>query len=157
MSLKEDLLAYQPFNEQEEKDREVMLALLDTQPDIFERKNRVAHFTASAWLVNQAHDKVLMIYHNIYHSWAWTGGHADGDQDLLHVALKEAREETGITNLKPVSEGIFSLEMLTVDGHVRVRFLASSCQRHLFTGGRRGRYAPHQARREQRRALVCAG
>ena len=46
MSLKEDLLAYQPFNEQEEKDREVMLALLDTQPDIFERKNRVAHFTA---------------------------------------------------------------------------------------------------------------
>ena len=62
MSLKEDLLAYQPFNEQEEKDREVMLALLDTQPDIFERKNRVAHFTASAWLVNQAHDKVLMIY-----------------------------------------------------------------------------------------------
>lgn len=74
---------------------------------------------ASAWLVNQAHDKVLMIYHNIYHSWAWTGGHADGDQDLLHVALKEAREETGITNLKPVSEGIFSLEMLTVDGHVK--------------------------------------
>ena len=119
MSLKEDLLAYQPFNEQEEKDREVMLALLDNQPDIFERKNRVAHFTASAWLVNQAHDKVLMIYHNIYHSWAWTGGHADGDQDLLHVALKEAREETGITNLKPVSEGIFSLEMLTVDGHVK--------------------------------------
>ena len=79
----------------------------------------MAHFTASAWRVNQAHDKVLMIYHNIYHSWAWTGGHADGDQDLLHVALKEAREETGITNLKPVSEGIFSLEMLTVDGHVK--------------------------------------
>ncbi len=79
----------------------------------------MAHFTASAWLVNQAHDKVLMIYHNIYHSWAWTGGHADGDQDLLHVALKEAREETGITNLKPVSEGIFPLEMLTVDGHVK--------------------------------------
>ena len=119
MSLKEDLLSYQPFNEQEEKDREVMLALLDTQPDIFDRKNRVAHFAASAWLVNQAHDKVLMIYHNIYRSWAWTGGHADGDQDLLHVALKEAREETGITNLKPVSEGIFSLEMLTVDGHVK--------------------------------------
>ncbi len=44
MSLKEDLLAYQPFNEQEEKDREVMLALLDTQPDIFERKNRVGTF-----------------------------------------------------------------------------------------------------------------
>lgn len=119
MSLKEDLLAYRPFNEQEEKDREVMLALLEIQPDIFERKNRVAHFTASSWLVNKAHDKVLMIYHNIYASWAWTGGHADGDQDLLRVALKEAGEETGITNLQPVSKGIFSLEMLTVDGHVK--------------------------------------
>lgn len=117
MSLKEDLLAYQPFNEQEEKDREVMLALLDTQPDIFERKNRVAHFTASAWLVNQAHDKVLMIYHNIYHSWAWTGGHADGDRDLLAVAKREAMEETGVTEIRVISEDIFSLEILTVDGH----------------------------------------
>ena len=119
MSLKEDLLAYRPFNEQEEKDREIMLALLESQPDIFERKNRVTHFTASSWLVNKAHDKVLMIYHNIYNSWAWTGGHADGDQDLLHVALKEAGEETGIINLQPVLKGIFSLEMLTVDGHVK--------------------------------------
>lgn len=117
MSLKEDLLVYQPFNEQEEKDREVMLALLDTQPDIFERKNRVAHFTASAWLVNQAHDKVLMIYHNIYHSWAWTGGHADGDRDLLAVAKREAMEETGVTEIRVISEDIFSLEILTVDGH----------------------------------------
>lgn len=117
MSLKEDLLAYQPFNEQEEKDREVMLALLDNQPDIFERKNRVAHFTASAWLVNQAHDKVLMIYHNIYHSWAWTGGHADGDRDLLAVAKREAMEETGVTEIRVISEDIFSLEILTVDGH----------------------------------------
>ena len=117
MSLKEDLLAYQPFNEQEEKDREVMLALLDTQPDIFERKNRVAHFTASAWLVNQAHDKVLMIYHNIYHSWAWTGGHADGDRDLLAVAKREAMEETGVTEIRVILEDIFSLEILTVDGH----------------------------------------
>ena len=119
MSLKEDLLAYQPFNEQEEKDREVMLALLDTQPDIFERKNRVAHFTASAWLVNQAHDKVLMIYHNIYHSWAWTGGHADGERDLLAVALREAREESGLETLRVLKDGIFSLETLTVDGHIK--------------------------------------
>ena len=119
MSLKEDLLAYQPFNEQEEKDREVMLALLDTQPDIFERKNRVAHFTASAWLVNQAHDKVLMIYHNIYHSWAWTGGHADGEGDLLSVALREAREETGVEHIRPLSPAIASLDILPVWGHVK--------------------------------------
>ena len=119
MSLKEDLLAYQPFNEQEEKDREVMLALLDNQPDIFERKNRVAHFTASAWLVNQAHDKVLMIYHNIYHSWAWLGGHADGDADLHHVAQKEVMEESGLTHVKFLLDEPFSIEILSVDGHMK--------------------------------------
>ena len=119
MSLKEDLLAYQPFNEQEEKDREVMLALLNTQPDIFDRKNRVAHFTASAWLVNQAHDKVLMIYHNIYHSWAWLGGHADGDADLHHVAQKEVMEESGLTHVKFLLDEPFSIEILSVDGHMK--------------------------------------
>ena len=119
MSLKEDLLAYQPFNEQEEKDREVMLALLDTQPDIFERKNRVAHFTASAWLVNQAHDKVLMIYHNIYQSWAWTGGHADGEPDGLVTALKEAREETGIQTIRPLQKELAAVDILEVRRHIK--------------------------------------
>ena len=58
-----------------------------------------------------------MIYHNIYHSWAWTGGHADGDRDLLAVAKREAMEETGVTEIRAISEDIFSLEILTGDGH----------------------------------------
>ncbi|WP_349772660.1 NUDIX hydrolase [Lacrimispora xylanisolvens] len=62
-------------------------------------------------------DRVLMAYHNIYHSWAWTGGHADGEKDLLSVAMREAREETGIKTVTPVMNQIFSLEVLTVDGH----------------------------------------
>lgn len=115
--LLEQLEAYLPYNEQEEQDRKVMLHLLASQKDIFTRDNRVAHFTASSWLLNKAHDKVLMIYHNIYHSWAWTGGHADGEMDLLSVAKREAMEETGVTEIRAVSEDIFSLEILTVDGH----------------------------------------
>ena len=67
-----------------------------------------------------------MVYHNIYKSWAWTGGHADGDSDLIHVALKEANEETGLTNLKFISDGIFSLQILTVDSHIKKgKFVAS--------------------------------
>ena len=58
-----------------------------------------------------------MIYHNIYDSWAWMGGHADGEKDLLAVAEREAREESGITDIRPVSEGIASLEVVTVSGH----------------------------------------
>ena len=60
-----------------------------------------------------------MIYHNIYNSWSWLGGHADGETDLLAVAVREVKEEAGITNVRPVSDEIFSLESLTVDGHVK--------------------------------------
>lgn len=67
--------------------------------------------------MNREYDKVLMIYHNIYHSWAWTGGHADGEEDLLAVAIREAEEETGVTGIVPIKDGIYSLEILTVDGH----------------------------------------
>ena len=59
--------------------------------------------TASGFIVNEARNKTLMVHHNIYNSWSWTGGHADGDSDLLAVALREAREETGIVNVTPLS------------------------------------------------------
>ena len=54
------------------------------------------HFTAAGFIFNPKRTKTLMIYHNIFDSWAWTGGHADGDADFLHVALKEAEEEAGV-------------------------------------------------------------
>ena len=119
MSLLKQLKAYAPYNEQETNDKEVMIKLLEKESDIFTRENEVAHFTASSWLVNKEHTKVLMIYHNIYHSWSWTGGHADGDTDLLAVAMREAMEETGVKTITPVSEDIFSIEILTVDGHIK--------------------------------------
>ena len=74
---------------------------------------------ASAWIVNPERTKVLMAYHNIYDSWSWLGGHADGEEDLLAVALREVREESGIEHAQPVSGDIYSLEVLTVDGHVK--------------------------------------
>ena len=117
MNLQQQLESYVPYNEQEEKDRELMLHLLKTCPDIFTRENRTAHFTASSWILNKKHDKVLLIYHNISHSWAWTGGHADGEEDLLSVAKREAMEETGVQDIWEIGDGIYSLEVLTVDGH----------------------------------------
>lgn len=117
MSLKEEITAYVPENEQEEKDRSVMLRYLELAPDVLTRQNRIAHFTASSWILNKDHTRVLMIYHNIYRSWSWTGGHADGEENLLAVAVREASEETGIGHFKVIHNGIFSLEILTVDGH----------------------------------------
>ena len=116
MDIKEQILNYIPFNEQEERDKKLLLEWL-SEPDVFERKNERAHFTASAWVVNPERTKVLMIYHNIYDSWAWMGGHADGEENLFAVAEREAKEESGITDIKAISEEIASVEILTVSGH----------------------------------------
>ena len=83
------------------------------------RENLIAHFTVSLWTVNQARTKTLMVYHNIYQSWSWIGGHADGIEDLCSVAMRELQEETGVSNASLVSRDIFSLEILTVDGHIK--------------------------------------
>lgn len=117
--LRENIEKYIPYNEQEEKDKELMLKYIDLSKDVLTRDNEAFHFSASNWIVNKERTKVLMIYHNIYNSWAWTGGHADGDEDLLRVALKEAEEETGLKNLKLLKDGIFALEILPVDGHIK--------------------------------------
>lgn len=116
---RQDLLSYMPGNEQEEQDKQLMLHYLDTEPDLFTRNNPLVHFTASGWIVNPDRSGVLMVYHNIYDAWSWTGGHADGEMDLLAVAMKEGQEETGAVHLSPISGDIFSIEALTVDGHVK--------------------------------------
>ena len=117
MKLVEEIKKYVPCCEQEARDKAVILDYLDKHPDAFLRSDLIAHMTASAWIVNRERTKVLMVYHRIYDSWSWTGGHADGEEDLLAVALREAREETGLTNVRPVSGEIYSLEVLTVNGH----------------------------------------
>ena len=118
MTFEEQLRSFVPFNEQEAVDRDVALRCL-RQPDIYVRDNELVHITASAWIVNSSRTKVLMAYHNIMQTWAWLGGHADGETDLLQVALREACEESGVQNIRPVSENLYSVEMLTVNGHVK--------------------------------------
>lgn len=117
MDLREQLKKFTPFNEQEERDREKILQALETRPRVFYRADALCHMTASAWVISPDGKRVLMAYHNIYNSWSWLGGHADGERDLLAVALREVREESGIRRVTPVTRDIFSLEILTVDGH----------------------------------------
>ena len=116
MKLIEDLEKYVPSCEQEVRDKAVMLQFLRTHEDAFLRSNLIAHVTASGWVVSDS-GRVLMAYHKIYDSWAWTGGHADGDEDLLAVAIREAQEESGLGQVTPRQETPFSIEVLTVNGH----------------------------------------
>lgn len=119
MNLRRKIENYIPYNCEEEKDKEIMLKYMDTFDDVLTRDNEIGHFTSSCWIVNKDKTKVLMVYHNIYDSWSWTGGHADGESDLLKVSLKEAKEETGLVNVSPLYEDIFSIEVLGVDGHMK--------------------------------------
>ncbi len=116
-SLQNELQRFQPFNEQEETDTRLVMELLRTVPDLYSRENAAAHFTASAWITNAEHNQILMCYHKLYHSWSWLGGHADGEHDLRHTALREVREESGLQHIRLVSPHIFSVEILTVNGH----------------------------------------
>lgn len=102
MALYQDIASYHPFNEQEAADRHVMLRVLKTNRFCFDRKSQ-AHFTCSAWVINPEKTQTIMVFHNIYNSWSWIGGHADGCSDLAAVALRELREETGVEHARIVS------------------------------------------------------
>lgn len=119
MNLYELIRNYRPANDQEEYDKVQMLQFMERNTDYLVRDNQIAHFTASIWTVNKERTKTLMVYHNLYDSWAWIGGHADGEEDLCAVAMRELQEETGVKHAKLVSNEILSLETLTVNGHVK--------------------------------------
>ena len=119
MSLYHEIQKYTPVNQQEEQDQKLFLKYMENCSDYLDRENQIAHFTASIWTINPERTKTLMVYHNIYDSWSWIGGHADGMEDLRSVAMRELQEETGVRDAALLGGDIFSLESLTVNGHVR--------------------------------------
>jgi len=119
MSYIDDINSYIPKNKQEIQDKKVILEYIHRFPhNVLLRDNEIAHITSSGFVVNQTLDKCLMIHHNIRNTWAWTGGHADGNHNFLEVAMKEAFEETGVS-VMPLSNEIASIDILTVSGHVK--------------------------------------
>lgn len=118
--LLKQIIEFIPDNSQESQDKKVILDYINHFPhNILLRDNEIAHITSSGFIMNKELDKVLMIHHNIRNRWAWTGGHADGDTDLLHVAIKEAKEETGIKYITPLTRNIVSIDILPVYGHMK--------------------------------------
>ncbi|QWB99544.1 NUDIX hydrolase [Mycoplasmatota bacterium] len=115
----QDIENYQPFNEQEKVDKALILNFIKNNSDHLYRENLAAHLTSSAIVINQDKTKVLFAYHNIYDSWSWVGGHNDGDSDLLKVAIKETKEETGILEVEPYLEDIYMIDVIYVENHIK--------------------------------------
>ena len=118
MKFLQEIIDFIPSCSQEVSDKEAFIDFIKNNENCLSRENTAGHITVSAWIVNRDKTKVLFCYHNIYNSWSWVGGHADGNEDLLSVAVKEAREETGAEVL-PLCDKIFSLEILPVAGHFK--------------------------------------
>lgn len=111
---------YNPQNAQEANDQKILLSYIRAfQSNVLTRENEIAHITSSALILNKALDQTLMIHHNIYQTWAWTGGHADGEEDLFKVAVKEALEETGLETIEALSSEIASIDIIPVYGHIK--------------------------------------
>lgn len=85
------------------------IEFLDTQAGAFHRENLLGHFTGSSWLVSGDGKRVLLTHHRKLKRWLQLGGHADGDTDLARVALREAEEESGLSDLI-VEPAIYDLD-----------------------------------------------
>ncbi len=113
-----EITSFQPYTDSEAAAKETLLALLRTHGKaLLDRECSAGHITCSGLILSPELQETLMAYHLIYQSVGWTGGHADGDPDLLGVALREAREETSVTQIYPFSRRILSIDILPVPPH----------------------------------------
>lgn len=119
MNFKDAFINFKPTCEQEAVDQKMIVEFINRNSDCLERSNLAAHVTSSALITNKTFDKVLFAHHNIFDSWAWVGGHNDGNPDALQVALEEAKEETGIKNVIPYSESTFMIDAIYVPNHIK--------------------------------------
>ncbi len=106
-----ELRAYVPADAREASMRERLVAFVTAYPDAFERALSIGHVTASAWIVDPARTRALLAHHRKLRKWLQLGGHADGDPDVRRAALREAREESGLSSLRLVSEAIYDLDV----------------------------------------------
>jgi len=110
-SLLQQLAAHRPVNEREARVLAEVVAFVREQPHCFERTLTAGHITGSAWLLNSPGDRVLLTHHRKLDRWLQLGGHADGNPDVLAVALREAQEESGIAGIAPIHTSIFDVDV----------------------------------------------
>jgi 8-oxo-dGTP pyrophosphatase MutT (NUDIX family) len=135
------LKAYTPADANEQAMWQETLLFVQDQPDCFQRTLLIGHITGSAWLVSPDRQQVVLIHHRKLDRWFQPGGHCDGDPDVRQVARREAEEETGLTNLQPVTPAIFDVDVHRIPErgaepahwHHDIRFLFEADPAESFT------------------------
>src|SRR5882724_883999 len=110
------------------------ICFVESQADCLLRTCAPGHLTGSAWVLSPDRQRVLLTHHRKLDKWLQLGGHTDGDPDLLGVALREAREESGLTRLCVITPEIFDLDRHRIPArggepahwHYDVRFLCEA-------------------------------
>lgn len=126
---------YQPTDQDEATYIPRFLELL-AQQNCYERTHLPGHITGSAWIINPTRTHALLVLHGKLNRWMQPGGHADGDEDILSVALKEAREETGLHHFTVLSKSPFDIDIHTIPerkdfpahDHYDIRFLLEATE-----------------------------
>jgi len=107
--------SFQAYHTSFDEEKKFIIPFLELlgHPNCFQRTHLPGHITGSAWIINPERTKTLLVHHAKLNKWVQPGGHADGDENVLRVALREGEEETGLKRLKPV-ENIFDVDIHTI-------------------------------------------
>ncbi len=132
---------YREENHEETDTVDRFVDFVSAHPDCFERSLAEGHITGSAWVVDKSGTRVLLTHHRQMNKWVQLGGHTDGHHDVLEAALREAKEESGIEGVRPLSGDIFDIDVHTIPArggepehfHYDVRFAVTVTDSEDYT------------------------
>lgn len=110
-------------------------------PQAFQRDHLPGHVTGSAWIMDETKNFILLTHHAKLNRWLQPGGHADGEENIIKVSLREVYEETGLRSLKLQTSDIFDIDIHSIPRrndfpehfHYDIRFLVQAQKSEKFT------------------------
>jgi 8-oxo-dGTP pyrophosphatase MutT (NUDIX family) len=108
---------FNPTSARDRKSVELLVELIEENPNAFCRSRLDGHVTASAIILNQDRSKILLAHHKKLDVWLHLGGHCDGIKDPFHVAKQEGYEESGLSYLEPITDQILDIDIHEIPSH----------------------------------------